>query len=340
MKIDEELKNLFLDYIDKEKSLTEICLEFNMNAYEVLGLVNQIKESGINIAIKNGFDDLYMVNMGDIRYSEKNTYSFNTDEFNEFKFIAIADTRLGSKYEQLSILNDIYVKGHEMGFDNVILCGNISAGLYPLTDVYAESNFADDTESQIEYIVNNYPYIEGMKTYFITGKVDDKHLKSKKINIGKRISELREDMIYLGENSCDVTIDKTIMQIFSSKLGKTYTASYRTQQQIDSFRSEDKPDILLYGGLMQMEKYSYRNVKCITVPSVVATSKEMNEKRYSNTIGAWYVTVRTNSKGLLESISALASPYYRSNKNDYLYAKPLKFEENNKKLVLQKRVKK
>ena len=67
MRIDEELKQLFLDYIEKERSLTDICLEFNMNAYEVLGLVNQIKESGINVAIKNGFDDLYMVNMGDIK---------------------------------------------------------------------------------------------------------------------------------------------------------------------------------------------------------------------------------------------------------------------------------
>ena len=32
----------------------------------------------------------------------------NGDENNEFKFILISDTRLGSKYQQLSILNDIY----------------------------------------------------------------------------------------------------------------------------------------------------------------------------------------------------------------------------------------
>ena len=125
MKYDTELINRFLDYIVKERKLTEICLEFKLNSFEVLGLVNLIKESGINIAIKNGYDDIYMINMGDIKYSEKNTYSFNTDESNEFKFIAIADTRLGSKYQQLAILNDIYLKGHKMGYDNVILCGNI-----------------------------------------------------------------------------------------------------------------------------------------------------------------------------------------------------------------------
>ena len=220
-----------------------------------------------------------------------------------------------------------------MGYDNVILCGNISAGLYPISDIYAETNFVDDTLGQIDYIVDNYPRIEGMKTYFITGKTDDKHLKQVKINIGKRIADSRDDMIYLGENSCDIVIDKTVMQVMSSKLGKTYTSSYRTQQQIDSYRSEDKPDILLYGGLLQMEKYSYRNVKCISVPSVVATTKEMNDKRYSNTVGAWYVTIRTNKKGLLESVTAISSPYYVTGKDDYLKAKPLKLSEDGKKLV-------
>ena len=332
MKYTEEQITAFLAFIEKERSLSSICMEMKMNPYEVLGLVSFIKSRGINIAIKNAFDDIFMVNMGDLEYREKNTFQFTTDDVDEFKFIAIADTRLGSKSQQLSILNDIYTKGHDMGYNQVILCGNISAGLYPLTDIYAETNFEDDTLSQIDYIATHYPRIAGMKTYFITGKIDDKHLRQKKINIGKRIAELRDDMIYLGENSCDIMIDKTVMKIMSTKLSKTYTVSYRPQQQIDSFRSEDKPDILLYGGLLQMEKFTYRGVKVISVPSVVATTKEMTERRYSNMIGAWYVTVRTNKKGELVSVTALASPYYKTAKDDYLKARVLK-ETKPKQLV-------
>jgi hypothetical protein len=123
------------------------------------------------------------------------------------------------------------------------------------------------------------------------------------------------------------------MNIMGCSLSKSYTVSYRIQQQVDSYRSEDKPDILLYGGLLQMEKFTYRNVKCISVPSVVATTKEMNEKRYSNTVGAWYITIRTNKKGLLESVSAISSPYYVTAKDDYLKAKPLKVSEDVKKLT-------
>ena len=274
-----------------------------------------------------------MINMGDIEYHEKNTYDFATNNENEFKFIAISDTRLGSKYQQLSILNDIYQKGYDNGYDNVILCGNISAGLYRISDLYSETNFINDTQSQIDYIVENYPEVEGMTTYFITGKTDDKHLKQEKISIGKKIADRRKDMIFLGENSCDVTIDNVVMQVLGNKLGKTYTVSYRTQQQVDSFRSEDKPDILLYGGLLQMEKFTYRSVNCISVPSVCATTKEMTEKRFSNTIGAWYVTVKTNEKGMLESVKAISSPYYVTAKDDYIKARPLSPGAKVKKLT-------
>ncbi len=323
MKYNDEDVKKFLKLIEKEKGIDKICEEMNLTSLEVLSLVNYVKKNGINVAIKKTPDNIYMMYMGDVQYKEKNTYNFSTDESNEFNFIVISDTRLGSKSQQLSILNDIYLKGQKMGYDKVILCGNISAGIYSLSDIYAESNFVDDTYSQIDYIVNNYPRLDGMKTYFITGKTDNKHLKNEKVNIGKRISEKRDDMIYLGENSCEVMIDNVVMQVLNAKLGKTYTVSYRPQQQIDSYRSEDKPDILLYGGLLQMEKFNYRNVTCISVPSVVATTKEMTEKRYSNTIGACYVTVRTDQKGNLDSVRVLFSPYYVTNKDDYLKAKPL-----------------
>ena len=319
-----ELKEL----TTKEISLTSICEILELNDYEVLGLVRELRLEGINIIIQKKDDDIYLFNKGEKELNEDNTYKFETDENNEFKFIAISDTRFGSKFQQLSILNDIYLKGYEMGYRNVILCGNISEGLYSLTNIYAEGNFLDDTLRQVDYIVNYFPHIEGMKTYFITGVKDEKHLRNNKINIGKRISDLRDDMIYLGYTSCNIKIDKADMLVFNPKLAKTYTVSYRPQQQIDSFRSEDKPDILLYGGLLQMEKFTYRNVSCISVPSVCASTKEMSDKRYSNTIGAWYITNKTNKYGYLEEVRAIDSVYYKTNKDDYLKPKVLKIKKD------------
>ena len=303
-----------LELIKKEKKIAEVSSALGLNDFEVLGLVHDLKDSGINIIVKQYDDGFHLLNQGDVIDQDVSTYSFESDDANEFKFVAISDVRLGSKSQQLAILNDIYRKAQEMGIHNVIVCGNISAGLKPMTD---DSNFVQDSQAQVDYIVANYPRYEGITTYFISGKLDDKHITKNNINLGMRVAQQRPDMIYLGEDICDISIDRVKMQVMSAKLAKTYTSSYRTQQTLDAYRSEDKPDVLLYGGLLQMEKYTYRDVKCISVPSVVATDQEMKTKRYANTVGAWYVTVKTNEKGLLESVSAIDSPYYVTNKQDF-----------------------
>lgn len=323
-----ELLKKLKELSKKEVSLTSLCNTLKLNEWEILSLVSELRYEGTNIITKNFDDDIYMFNQGERELSEDNNYTFFTDDKNEFKFVVISDTRFGSKSQQLSILNDIYLKAYNLGYTNVIHCGNITEGLYPIDNIYANENFLDDSLKQVDYIIKNYPKISGVKTFFITGSKDEKHLKNNKINIGKRISQSRNDLVYLGHNSCNIQIDKMNMLVFNPKLSKTYTTSYRPQQQIDSFRSEDKPNVLLYGGLLQMEKFTYRNVHCISVPSVCATTREMNDKRYSNTIGAWYVTIKTNKKGYFESIRALDSVYYVTNKNDFRNPKVLKMKKD------------
>jgi len=313
----EEMIEKLKELTKKEVSLSNLCSVLEITEYELLGLVRKLREDSINILTKKHDDDIYLLNLGEKDNENEKEFSFKTDDEHEFKFVAISDTRIGSKSQQLSILNDIYEKARELGYNNVIHCGNFTEGLYPSKHDYASSTFLDDSQIQVDYITKNYPKYEGIKTYFITGAKDQKHLKKNSINIGRRISSARPDLIYLGHNSCNVKIDNTVMKVFNPKLAKTYTVSYRPQQQIDSFRSEDKPDILLYGGLLQMEKFSYRDVHCLSVPSVCATTDEMDEKRYSNTIGAWYVTVNTDSKGKLKSIKALDSVYYVTDKNEF-----------------------
>lgn len=323
----EGLKKELRKHCTKEKNISELSNKLKINEYEILCLVRELRTEGINIITKVYDDNLYLYDNGERENKFDYSYDFYTDENNEFKFVAISDTRFGSVYQQLSILNDIYTNAYENGYMNVIHCGNISEGIYPISNIYNDTVFLDDTMRQVDYIARYYPKIEGMKTYFITSAKDETHLKKNKINIGKRISSLRNDMIYLGFNSCNLKIDNTSLLVFNAKLGKTYTVSYRSQQQIDSFRSEDKPDILLYGGLLQMEKFNYRDVVTISVPSVCATTKEMIDKRYSNTVGAWYITIKTDSKGNLESIKACDSIYYSTINNDYQKPKVLKLSK-------------
>ena len=143
----------------KEISLTEVCSALELKEYEVLGLVSSLRTDGVNILVKKYDDDIYLFNLGEKEKKHKNEIAFETDEENEFRFVAISDTRIGSKSQQLSILNDIYTKANEMGYMNVIHCGNITEGLYPTSSISYndDPNFLADTLRQVDYIIKYYP---------------------------------------------------------------------------------------------------------------------------------------------------------------------------------------
>ena len=188
------MKEKLRELCSKERNIYDICSMLKINEYEVLALVSELRTEGINIITKVYDNDICLYDLGERERDCEFNYTLNTDFNNEFKFVAISDTRIGSKSQQLSILNDIYEKAYEMGYKNIIHCGNLTEGVYPISNIYADTLFLDDTLRQVDYIIKNYPKIDDVKTYFITGNKDERHLKANKINIGKRISDSRDDI--------------------------------------------------------------------------------------------------------------------------------------------------
>ena len=115
-----ELEEKLITLLKKETSLAKVCEDLKLTELETLGLVKYIQDRGINIVVNIKDDGVYMLNQGDIKFKEENTYKFKTNKKNEFKFVLISDTRLGSTYQQLTILNDIYKKAKDMKYPNVI----------------------------------------------------------------------------------------------------------------------------------------------------------------------------------------------------------------------------
>lgn len=321
------LKDLYFNEILEEckieKSLKFLSEKFKMTEEKILGIVNILKSEGINIVIVKKDDGIYLLNQGDVKYNREYEYHFDTNENNTKSFLVLSDTMLGSIFHQKSILNNLYDNAYKNGIRDVLIVGNITSGLYSLSDEMINTIVAKDTISQSEYVVNNFPFIEGVNTYFITGKKDQTHLTKNKIDIGKQISSKRKDLIYLGNQRCMVYVDNVKMLMISRNQRKTYTQSYRAQKMIDAMRSENKPDIILYGGLLQAENYTYRNVDVLSIPSVCASTWEMENKEYSNTIGGWQIKITTDRYGKLKKLETLNDIYYKTTENDYLKTKTL-----------------
>lgn len=328
----DEIRVDLLDFIKKERSLEETSKHFDISENELMGLVKQLSDEGFMISTVIKDNQIQIMNKGTTDFTADNDYDIEIDS-NGFKTLVISDLNLGSKYQQLSFINEVYKKAYAEGVRNVIVCGDISAGLISPKNIYYNSLFKYDTHSQAEYIIDHFPKLEGMTTYFITGEKDHTHDIKSSESIGKMIAEKRKDMVYLGPNHCTVNLihkdqetgkilEQAKVLVRHPKGKVAYTLSYKPQQYISSMRSEDKVDMVLHGHYLQCEKMHYRGVEEISVPGMTATTPKMKDDGVQNSVGAWILDITLKKKGI-ERVVPTFIPCYQTIQSDYLYAKPL-----------------
>lgn len=321
--MEDEMISRISEYLKKERTMNEITKTFEISEIAVMTLVNKLRESGLNVVTVKKDKNIHIINMGELNLTNREEHTIELDGKDSFKVLVISDTRLCSKYQQLSILNEVYLKAYNNGVRTVFHCGDISEGLYSAKNKYADTVFKNDTMLQAQYIEENYPRIEGMQTLFITGNQDDTHLKTNGISIGRLIGESREDMLFLGNNQAIVNIaaSKTMLRHPTDKI--PYTVSYKQQQFMNSIRSENKVDVLLNGHYLQAERLPFRDIFEFSIPSLVATTPFMTDNSLNNNVGAFILEYHFDPKGNIDKIHWQFNPYYKTDETDYLKARPL-----------------
>lgn len=165
-------------------------------------------------------------------------------------FGIVTDTHIGSIYET----NELLVKAYEVfkreGIREVFHAGDICDGenMYrgQVYEIYAHG-----ADAQVQAVVTRYPRIPGIVTHFILGNHDFSFWKQSGNNIGKKISEARPDLHYIGDDEADVNLKTpkghAILRLRHGGGGTAYAISYKVQQYINSLSGGQKPNILIQG---------------------------------------------------------------------------------------------
>lgn len=148
-----------------------------------------------------------------------------------FRVGLISDTHLNSKYCQMTTLRNAYKKFEDEGIKLVLHAGDISAGqhMYRGQEYELVNHGAD---AQVDYIVKNYPYIEGITTKFILGNHDTSFLVGDGVNIGKAISMQRPDMEYEGVFSATVNFGGLKIGLLHPDGGVPYARCFSDDTEI------------------------------------------------------------------------------------------------------------
>ena len=280
--------------VGKHKTLSEICTILNLKDYEVVGLVDFMRQDGELIDFVNGeivrlkkppkVDDVYKVD------------SCST----HIPLLLISDTHLCSKYDRLDILRYLYEKAQDRGIRHILHSGDFTDGrsnrpehIYELRET--------SYEGQVDYCVEKYPTFDG-RTYVISGNHDDWWYKSTGSEIVKAIANRRDDIVYLGSDVADLNIGKLRIRLFHGKGGLAYAKSYKVQKYLDSIPLDERPDILQTGHIHQSFYMKQDGTHCFQTSCLEDLTPFARSMGMSNDKSVWWVDVYMNDKGNVQNI--------------------------------------
>lgn len=238
-------------------------------------------------------------------YREK--FSSYTYQGAKARIGVISDTHLGSYYERLDLLRLAYRIFSDEGITAVYHVGDLVDGekMYRGQEYEIRVHGAD---KQVDYFVNNYPQVSGIKTFFITGNHDLAFYRNSGYDIGTRVEQLRSDMEYLGPESADILVsngkNEIKLRLVHPRSGNAYAISYQPQKYLEHLTGGEKPQIVLRGHNHKMEKLFYRNVFHFHAGCLQAQTPFMQGKAIDAHVGFWVLEFgidKTNSVTRLKS---------------------------------------
>ena len=292
--MEKELKNKLKYLINKKKDLVTICQELDLKDYEVIGIVELMKQDGELVDFIDG-------EIVKLKKPKQNNDVYEISNNNEhLKLLLISDTHLCSKYDRLDILRYLYDKADDLGVKHILHSGDFTDGrsnrpehIYELK----EHSF----QGQVDYCVDKYPTFSG-KTYVIQGNHDNWWYKSNGSEILRPIANAREDIIYLGSDVADLKIGKLKIRLFHGQGGIAYAKSYKIQKYLDTIPVNEKPDILQTGHIHQAFYYKQDNTHCFQTSCLEDQTPYCRGLGLANDKSCWWVDIEFDNKGNVHSI--------------------------------------
>ena len=292
----EELKAKLKFLISKKKDLREICKELELKDYEVIGLVELLKQDGELVDYVNG-------EIVKLKKPIKSNDVFEVpNNLEHLRLLLISDTHLVSKYDRLDILRYLYAKAEDKGIKHILHSGDFTDGrsnrpehIYELREL--------SYNGQVDYCVDRYPAFSG-KTYVIQGNHDNWWYKSNGSEILKAISKQRDDIIYLGPDVADLRIGKLKIRLFHGSGGVAYAKSYKIQKYLDTIPLHERPHILQTGHIHQAFYMKQDKTHCFQVGCLEDQTPFCRSMGFNNDKSVWWVDVDLDNKGNVCKISA------------------------------------
>ena len=319
-------KDKIYSNIKNGESVSKICSKLGLSELKFGGVIEELKLKGYDIDImdKSGSKIIIKKNKG----RSSKVIKPQMEELTHIRQTWISDTHFCNEAQQLGLVNQIYKETRDKGITTVLHFGDVLDGDYHNRPEHQYALFRQGASRQLEYIVNYYPKVEGVDTYFITGTHDQTHAKNGGLFMGPAIERLRPDLHFMGDDKgvfSPKESPKTVEEMYHPGGGCASSLSYKMQKYIDKMEPGCKPNILGSGHFHQSHMMAYRNVIAFLIPCLTAKTNFAIRQGLENTMGAYFVDMYVNQKGEIEMLEFEEKRFTPKDckKDDFLKTKQL-----------------
>ena len=288
--------------IKKRKELHYLADLFGYTDEELLLVIQKLKLAGYgNIQVWDE-DGKIFVHNPNYKFATSREYEIKPSD--EIKIAVVTDTHLGSTFAAEHELHQFYEYINSLGITKVLHLGDLTDGWYQKRPTSIFEQTAVGFQNQLNYFVNHYPRVKGIKTYAITGNHDQTHMFNGGANMGELVARLRDDFVYLGHNHAFFKIsDKVKISLIHPTDGSTQTISYKIQQVIDR-NAERKAEIMLIGHYHKTASVFYKGSWGFMCPSFQHKSSFMSDNNLTSDVGGMILTIKLDKDGSLKSLNS------------------------------------
>lgn len=298
-KLSLEYTNKLFRYMTNGSSVDDFQKHFNLTKKELQGVLMACKIYGkeVEIVLKDGKEVFERSPLK--RYTLKKLNPHDGKLIHN-QICVVSDTHFGSIHNQLHLLNRVYEECYRRGIKVVLHVGDLVDGNYPTRPENPRQQFLHGFDEQARYVVDMYPKVDGITTYYILGSHDETHYKNGQATLSEWIPRCRKDMIYLGQDTGEFDLDGVKIVLDHPGGGSAQSLSYKPQKRIEILESHTKPKILLIGHYHKSYSFVYRNVQCVLVPALCDKTQFQQKQGLSNNLGAYFLEIYSDKKGNIQ----------------------------------------
>jgi len=294
--MEKEIINKLKYLINKKKDLATICEELKLKDYEVIGLVELMKQDGELVDYING-------QIIKLQKPRENLDCYQIPNgLNFAKILLISDTHLCNKADRLDILRYLYDKAESRQISTILHCGDLTDGMYLNRPQHLYELKCVGFDEHLQYVIEKYPKYSG-KTYFIGGNHMDTYFKNGGSDLGTAISKARDDMVYLGPDTADLQIGKLNVHMHHGGGGKAYSVSYKLQRYVETLPHNKKIDIVMQGHFHNAMYMYYMGKHCFQIGALEDETPFSRSMGFKNEKSCYWLDIKLDDKGEIHSIT-------------------------------------